>query len=77
MPVLAEEDAASQPGEDDVQAVIVTANRATRSSVSLAAVEAQKVLPGISPLKAIENLPRITTRVPGISRVTSGAIRST
>jgi len=57
--VLAEEDSAAQPAEDDLQAIIVTANRATRSSVALAAVEAQKVLPGISPLKAIETLPGV------------------
>jgi hypothetical protein len=57
--VLAEEDAASQPTEDDLQAIIVTANRATRSSVAIAAAEAQKVLPGISPLKAIETLPGV------------------
>src|SRR5262249_11490999 len=45
--------------EDDLQAIVVTANRATRSSVSIAEVEAQKVLPGISPLKAIETLPGV------------------
>ncbi|HEY2402814.1 MAG TPA: hypothetical protein VGI23_20855 [Steroidobacteraceae bacterium] len=33
--VLAEEDSAAQPTEDDLQAIIVTANRATRSSVAL------------------------------------------
>ncbi len=32
---LAADDAASQPGDDDLQAIVVTANRATRSSVAL------------------------------------------
>jgi iron complex outermembrane recepter protein len=60
LPAIAEEDAATQQGnEDDLQAIVVTANRATRSSVAIGAVEAQKVLPGISPLKAIETLPGV------------------
>jgi iron complex outermembrane receptor protein len=59
LPALAEE-APSQPSDDsDLQAIVVTANRATRSSVAIGALEAQKVLPGISPLKAIETLPGV------------------
>jgi iron complex outermembrane receptor protein len=60
LPAIAAEDAATQqPNEDDLEAIVVTANRATRSSVAMGAVEAQKVLPGISPLKAIEALPGV------------------
>ena len=56
----AAEEAPTQPGDDtDIQAIVVTATRATRSSVAIGAVEAQKVLPGISPLKAIETLPGV------------------
>ena len=51
-------DAAAQaPG--GVDEVIVTAARTTRSSVTLAGQETQKILPGISPLKAIETLPGV------------------
>jgi iron complex outermembrane receptor protein len=60
LPAMAEDDTATQQAnEDDLQAIVVTASRATRSSVAIGAVEAQKVLPGISPLKAIETLPGV------------------
>ena len=39
--------------------IVVTTARTTRSSVSLGAREVQKLLPGISPLKAIETLPGV------------------
>src|SRR5262249_11852282 len=39
--------------------VIVTVARTTRSSVELNGEESQKLLPGISPLKAIETLPGV------------------
>jgi len=39
--------------------VIVTVSKTTRSAVELAGTEAQKLLPGISPLKAIESLPGV------------------
>ena len=40
--------------------VIVTVSKTTRSAVALSGVEAQKLLPGINPLKAIETLPGVT-----------------
>ncbi len=42
------EDAADASGTDDLQAVIVTAQKTTRSSVLLSGAESQKLLPGIS-----------------------------
>ena len=48
--------AAAQPASDEV---IVTVSRTTRSAVELAGPETQKILPGISPLKAIESLPGV------------------
>ena len=48
--------AAVQPPSDEV---IVTVARTTRSAVELAGPETQKILPGISPLKAIESLPGV------------------
>ncbi len=39
--------------------VVVTMNRKTRSSVSLSGAELQKILPGVSPLKAIQTLPGV------------------
>lgn len=44
------------PGPDDV---VVTATRTTRSVVAISGTESQKILPGISPLKAIETLPGV------------------
>ena len=44
----------------DVETVIVTSDReSTHSAVGLSGVQAQKLLPGISPLKAIETLPGV------------------
>ena len=42
-----------------LETVLVTAERTTRSSVVLVGVEAQKLLPGINPLKAIQTLPGV------------------
>jgi hypothetical protein len=39
--------------------VVVTAEPSTRSAVAISTTEIQKVLPGISPLKAIQNLPGV------------------
>jgi hypothetical protein len=39
--------------------VVVTVSKTTRSSVTIAATEIQKILPGVSPLKAIETLPGV------------------
>jgi outer membrane protein OmpA-like peptidoglycan-associated protein len=51
--------AASASSADTLEEVVVTAQRTTRSSVVISGVEAQKILPGISPLKAIETLPGV------------------
>jgi len=45
--------------DDQVSAVVITLAKTTRSAVSLDAVETQKLLPGISPLKAIQTLPGV------------------
>ena len=46
--------------DGNVETVIVTSDReATNSAVSINNVEAQKILPGISPLKAIQTLPGV------------------
>ncbi len=47
----------TSPG--DVETIVVTAQRTTQSSVAIPNFEAQKLLPGISPLKAIESLPGV------------------
>ncbi|HKX80486.1 MAG TPA: TonB-dependent receptor [Novosphingobium sp.] len=54
------EETAAEASEnyDDVQ-IIVTAN-ATRSATAITGGEIQKILPGISPLKAIQTLPGVT-----------------
>lgn len=44
---------------DTDNSVVVTASRTTRSAVALGTVEIQKILPGVSPLKAIETLPGV------------------
>ena len=49
---------ASGESESAVAEVVVT-QRATRSAVALPAVEIQKLLPGINPLKAIQTLPGV------------------
>ena len=57
---LAAETVAATPAADDsLEAVVVSIGRATRSAVSLEAVETQKLLPGINPLKAIQTLPGV------------------
>ena len=57
---LAAETVATAPAADDsLEAVVVSIGRATRSAVSLEAVETQKLLPGINPLKAIQTLPGV------------------
>jgi hypothetical protein len=42
-----------------VEEVVVTMTKTTRSAVTLASPEIQKILPGVSPLKAIETLPGV------------------
>jgi hypothetical protein len=46
-------------GSPDLNEIVVTAAKTTQSSVALRGGEAQKILPGISPLKAIETLPGV------------------
>ncbi len=54
------EDAPSAPApETEVGGVVVTATGTTRSAVALGAIEIQKLLPGVSPLKAIQTLPGV------------------
>jgi hypothetical protein len=58
LPAIAEE-AAQQADDNDIQAIVVTSDKTTRSSVTIGGAETQKLLPGISPLKAIETLPGV------------------
>jgi iron complex outermembrane receptor protein len=58
LPTLAQE-APQQPDDNNLEEIVVTTGKTTRSSVALVAAEAQKLLPGISPLKAIETLPGV------------------
>ena len=44
---------------NDMQEIVVTTEKTTRSSVSLGGLEVQKLLPGDSPLKAVETLPGV------------------
>ncbi len=46
----------------DIEEVVVTVQRTTRSAVSIAGPELQKILPGIAPLKAIQTLPGVAFR---------------
>ena len=57
----AEDAAATQPTDDnnDMQEIVVTTEKTTRSSVALGGPEVQKLLPGVSPLKAVETLPGV------------------
>ena len=52
---------------ETVETVIVTAEKTTRSSVVIGGAETQKILPGLSPLKAIDTLPGVVykPRIPG------------
>jgi outer membrane receptor protein involved in Fe transport len=57
---FAEDDSGQTAGaQGPVGEVVVTASRTTRSAVTLSGQEAQKLLPGISPLKAIQTLPGV------------------
>jgi iron complex outermembrane recepter protein len=50
---------ASSSNSETIETVIVTAEKTTRSAVQISGVETQKILPGLSPLKAIETLPGV------------------
>jgi hypothetical protein len=49
---------ASDSAPDDSETIVVTA-KATRSATAIPASEIQKILPGVSPLKAIQTLPGV------------------
>jgi iron complex outermembrane receptor protein len=55
----AEAAAADAAGTPQVSELVVTMARETRSSVAIDVQEIQKVLPGVSPLKAIQTLPGV------------------
>ncbi|MBJ7439340.1 MAG: TonB-dependent receptor [Sphingopyxis sp.] len=46
-------------GASDSATILVTATKTTRSSTEIPQVEIQKILPGVSPLKAIQTLPGV------------------
>ena len=50
--------AAQSEAADDTSAIVITA-KSVRSSTTLPATEIQKILPGVSPLKAIQTLPGV------------------
>ncbi|MBO9708382.1 MAG: TonB-dependent receptor plug domain-containing protein [Caulobacter sp.] len=58
-PAPAPAPAAADPA-DAVEQVLVTSLSTTRSAVQLSGSEMQKILPGLSPLKAIQTLPGVT-----------------
>ncbi|GIU66401.1 TonB-dependent receptor [Candidatus Phycosocius spiralis] len=45
--------------DKDADKVVVTAQISTRSAISIQAVEIQKIIPGVNPLKAIQTLPGV------------------
>lgn len=53
----AAEDAATSA--DDAGSIIVTGAKTTRSATAISEAEIQKILPGVSPLKAIQTLPGV------------------
>ena len=55
----AETQGASSAAASSVEEIVVTATNTTRSAVTLGAVEMQKILPGVNPLKAIQTLPGV------------------
>ncbi len=57
-PALAQERPSDPAPTDSAEAIVVTA-KATRSATAITQAEIQKILPGISPLKAIETLPGV------------------
>ena len=56
-PPVAAPEAASPAGQDDT---IVVTGTATRSVAQISGVDMQKILPGVSPLKALQTLPGVT-----------------
>jgi hypothetical protein len=52
-------DAQPDTPPSDIPSTIVITGRSTRSSTELPGTEIQKILPGVSPLKAIQTLPGV------------------
>lgn len=62
MPASARSDDAADAAADDAAiegSIIVTGAKSTRSATAISEAEIQKILPGISPLKAIQTLPGV------------------
>ncbi len=53
------ESPAAATADDQLQAVVISIAKTTRSAVALDGVETQKLLPGVNPLKAIQTLPGV------------------
>jgi hypothetical protein len=63
-PALARDEAAAAAAADDsaiddTGSIVVTGAKTTRSATALSEAEIQKILPGVSPLKAIQTLPGV------------------
>lgn len=62
-PAPAKTDAAAKgKAAAEIEEVVVTVQRTTRSAVSIAGSELQKILPGVASLKAIQTLPGVVFR---------------
>ena len=59
-PAAATAAAAATGDAGEVEEVMITLSKTTRSSVSLSGSEMQKLLPGVNPLKAIQTLPGVS-----------------
>jgi iron complex outermembrane receptor protein len=57
---IAADVAAADAAIDDAGETIIVTGRTTRSVTAVTAIEIQKILPGVSPLKAIQTLPGVT-----------------
>lgn len=57
-PAFAAEESAASPPSADMSNIVVTA-KATRSATAIPQSEIQKILPGVSPLKAVQTLPGV------------------
>jgi len=53
------DDSPTAAESNDLSEIVVTAAKTTQSSVAVGGIEIQRILPGISPLKAIETLPGV------------------
>ena len=52
-------DAAAGADSEATSELVITAQVSTRSAISIPATEIQKIIPGVSPLKAIQTLPGV------------------